>query len=77
MGFLQINELRSMSSLEKIKYFTTCFNATCMSVDESYVLESLIENLQNEMSFTKNSIDKLSQVINRNYGELGQARRTS
>jgi len=77
MSFLLLNTLRGLSTPEKIKYFTTNFDATRMSVDESYVLESLIENLQNEMSFTEDSIDKLSAVIDRSYSELGQARRTA
>jgi len=77
MGLLQINVLRSLSNIKKIKYFTTNFNASCMSLDESYVLKSLIENLQNEMSFTENSIDRLSAVLYRNYEELDHARRAS
>jgi len=72
MGFLKLHTLRSLTPSEKIKYFTVNFNGTTMSDGETKILGTLVESLQNEISYIHCSLDKLQVVINRKDCEIGK-----
>jgi len=72
VSFLKLHALRSLTSSEKIKYFTSNFDGTTMTDGETKILGTLVENLQNEISYIHCSLDELQVVINRKDCEIGK-----